>query len=163
MATNPEVLNSWKEVAEYLGRGVRTVQRWERELGLPVRRPRGKPRSAVIAFKTELDRWLRQSHAQDQQEDQQEDQQLVPAAAAPQAVPPPRNGHHKLHETTTVLISHTNQLLSRSAYLYERSKKLCEQVNRAVALTATFLGKSRRSGTSNNRVEIIRKDQALAS
>lgn len=55
---NSEVLNSWKEVAAYLGRGVRTVQRWEQELGLPVRRPRGKDRSAVIALKTDLDRWL---------------------------------------------------------------------------------------------------------
>lgn len=52
------VLNSWKEIAQYLGRGVRTVQRWEAELGLPVRRPRGKSRSAVIAVTAELDRWM---------------------------------------------------------------------------------------------------------
>lgn len=26
---NAEVLNSWKEIARYLGRGVRTVQRWD--------------------------------------------------------------------------------------------------------------------------------------
>lgn len=58
MAVNLQVLNSWKEVAIYLRRGVRTVQRWEMELGLPVRRPRGKSRSAVIAFKPELDFWL---------------------------------------------------------------------------------------------------------
>jgi DNA-binding transcriptional regulator YiaG len=52
------VLNSWKEIATYMGRGVRTVQRWERELGLPVRRPRGKSRSAVIALAADLDQWL---------------------------------------------------------------------------------------------------------
>ena len=52
------ILNSWKEIAQYLGRGVRTVQRWEAELGLPVRRPRGKRRSAVIAVAGELDRWM---------------------------------------------------------------------------------------------------------
>lgn len=51
------ILNSWKEIAGYLNRGVRTVQRWERELGLPVRRPRGKTRSAVIAIAAELDDW----------------------------------------------------------------------------------------------------------
>lgn len=51
-------LNSWKEIAQYLGRGVRTVQRWEAELGMPVRRPRGKSRSAVIAVMSELDQWL---------------------------------------------------------------------------------------------------------
>src|SRR5262245_7873648 len=53
-----EILNSWKEVAQYLGRGVRTVQRWEHDLGLPVRRPRGKARSAVIALRDDLDDWL---------------------------------------------------------------------------------------------------------
>jgi len=52
------VLNSWKEIATYLGRGVRTVQRWEAELHLPVHRPRGKTRSAVVAFRQELDDWL---------------------------------------------------------------------------------------------------------
>ena len=57
------VLNSWKEIAVYLGRGVRTVQRWEHDLGLPVRRPRGKSRSAVIAMSDELDAWLRQAPA----------------------------------------------------------------------------------------------------
>src|SRR5215471_16933290 len=59
--SNSEVLNSWKEVALYLGRGVRTVQRWEQELGLPVRRPRGRARSAVLALKPELDTWLLQT------------------------------------------------------------------------------------------------------
>lgn len=52
------VLNSWKEIASYLGRGVRTVQRWEHDLNLPVRRPRGGERSAVLAFPRELDQWL---------------------------------------------------------------------------------------------------------
>jgi hypothetical protein len=55
---NARVLNSWKEIAAHLGRGVRTVQRWEQELGLPVRRPRGKSRSAVIALAGDLDEWL---------------------------------------------------------------------------------------------------------
>lgn len=55
------VLNSWKEIATYLGRGVRTVQRYERDLGLPVRRPRGKSRSAVIAMPEDLDAWLRRA------------------------------------------------------------------------------------------------------
>jgi hypothetical protein len=37
-------LNSWKEIASYMGRGVRTVQRYERELHLPVGRIHGKAR-----------------------------------------------------------------------------------------------------------------------
>ena len=54
------IVNSWKEIAAYLGHGVRTVQRWERQ-GLPVRRPAGKMRSAVFAVSDELDHW-RQIH-----------------------------------------------------------------------------------------------------
>jgi hypothetical protein len=59
-ARTPErrILNSWKEIANYLGRGVRTVQRWEAQLGLPVHRPAGKEHSAVLAFSSELDDWL---------------------------------------------------------------------------------------------------------
>lgn len=53
-----DILNSWKEIATYLNRGVRTVQRWEMELGLPVRRPRGKRHSSVIATRSELDAWM---------------------------------------------------------------------------------------------------------
>ena len=54
-----EVLNSWKEIAVYMGRGVRTVQRYERRFGLPVRRLVGKDRGAVVAFSSDLDDWLR--------------------------------------------------------------------------------------------------------
>lgn len=57
-ASQNELLNSWKEIAAYLNRGVRTVQRWETDLGLPVRRPRGMSRSAVIAMRPDIDAWL---------------------------------------------------------------------------------------------------------
>lgn len=53
------VLSSWKEIAAYLGRSVRTVQRMEVELGLPIRRPKGHARSSVMAIPHELDEWLK--------------------------------------------------------------------------------------------------------
>lgn len=53
------ILNSWKEIAAYLNRGVRTVQRWERELNLPVHRIGKGKRSPVYANVAELDFWLR--------------------------------------------------------------------------------------------------------
>lgn len=56
---HPVVLTCWKEIACYMGKGVRTVQRWEREFGLPVRRPSGAAsKSAVMARSHELDAWL---------------------------------------------------------------------------------------------------------
>jgi hypothetical protein len=53
------VLNSWKEIAEYVGRGVRTLQRWEQFYSFPVHRPAGNHKSAVFAVPTEVDEWLR--------------------------------------------------------------------------------------------------------
>ncbi|MBV8674113.1 MAG: hypothetical protein JOZ33_11810 [Acidobacteriaceae bacterium] len=55
----PPVLTCWKDIAQYLGKGVRTVQRWEQEFGLPVRRPNGiDHKSPVAAHPTDLDAWL---------------------------------------------------------------------------------------------------------
>jgi tetratricopeptide (TPR) repeat protein len=50
-------LGSWKEIAAYLGRDVRTVQRWEQTQGLPVHRHRHSRLSTAYAFKSELDAW----------------------------------------------------------------------------------------------------------
>jgi len=52
------ILMSWKEIASYLGKGVRTVQRWEYELDLPVRRPDKSAKGVVCALSEELDCWL---------------------------------------------------------------------------------------------------------
>ena len=53
------ILSGWKEIAHYLGRGVRTVQRWE-QLGLPVRRPHSHLGSPVVVSSEEIDAWLSQ-------------------------------------------------------------------------------------------------------
>ncbi len=56
---NKEILDSWKEIAKYLGRDTRTCYRWEKELGLPVHRiDNNSPRSKVFAYKSEIDEWL---------------------------------------------------------------------------------------------------------
>jgi len=60
---NRRVLGSWKEIATYLGKGVRTVQRWENDLGMPVRRPNGAAKGVVYASPEELDRWLEKQWA----------------------------------------------------------------------------------------------------
>lgn len=51
-------LNSWKEIAAYLGRSPRTVQRWEREEGLPIHRHSHAHSHSVYAYQSDLDRWL---------------------------------------------------------------------------------------------------------
>jgi hypothetical protein len=56
--SNSQILNSWKEIAQFLGRGVRTVQRWERDLRLPVHRIGKGKRSPVYATVSELKFWM---------------------------------------------------------------------------------------------------------
>ena len=50
-------LDSWKEIAAYLKRGVRTVQRWEQTSALPVHRLDADRQGSVFAYKQELDEW----------------------------------------------------------------------------------------------------------
>jgi hypothetical protein len=60
--TDALALTSWKDIAQYMGKGVRTVQRWEQEFGLPVRRPAGiTHKSAVLAYRHDIDAWLESS------------------------------------------------------------------------------------------------------
>jgi hypothetical protein len=53
----PRRLNGWKEIAAYLDRGVRTVQRWEKDFGMPVHRLGPGKGEGVVAFAHELDAW----------------------------------------------------------------------------------------------------------
>ena len=50
-------LDSWKAIARYLGRSVRTVRRWEQQQALPVHRLMHQSKASVFAFRQELDDW----------------------------------------------------------------------------------------------------------
>jgi len=50
-------LDSWKEIAAYLGREVRTVQGWEKTERLPVHRHQHARQGSLYAFKSELNAW----------------------------------------------------------------------------------------------------------
>src|SRR5258706_10427953 len=47
-------LESWKEIASFLHRDVRTVRRWEKSEGLPVHRHLHQSKSSVYAYASEL-------------------------------------------------------------------------------------------------------------
>jgi len=57
-------LDSWKEIADHLGRDVRTAIRWEKERGMPVRRVPGQRGHGVFAVREEIDAWLRSDASQ---------------------------------------------------------------------------------------------------
>ncbi len=50
-------LDSWKAIAEFLGRSLRTVQRWHELNGLPVHHFGGS-KGSVFAYEEEIDAWL---------------------------------------------------------------------------------------------------------
>ena len=50
-------LESWKAIAAYLGREVRTVQRWEKTESLPIHRHHHAKLGSVFAFASELRQW----------------------------------------------------------------------------------------------------------
>jgi TolB-like protein/tetratricopeptide (TPR) repeat protein len=58
--TDEPRLESWGEIASYLHREIRTVQRWERYQGLPVRRLQIGKLGTVYAYRSELDKWFRE-------------------------------------------------------------------------------------------------------
>jgi predicted DNA-binding transcriptional regulator AlpA len=54
----PTVLTSWKDISQYVGKAVRTIQRWERELHFPIRRVATNGRKTpVFAIPSEIDQW----------------------------------------------------------------------------------------------------------
>lgn len=53
-----EILNSWREIASYLGVSVKTAQLFERDRGLPVHRGPGS--RATWAVQAELEAWKHQ-------------------------------------------------------------------------------------------------------
>lgn len=69
-AGNTGRLDSWKEIATYLKRDVRTVQRWEELQGLPVHRHSNRKTGSVYAFENEIDSWLKKDRARTTLRDQ---------------------------------------------------------------------------------------------
>src|SRR5260370_31617610 len=56
-------LDSWKEIAAYLRRSIRCVQRWERTEGLPVLRHQHAKGATVYAYRQEVDQWRQEGRA----------------------------------------------------------------------------------------------------
>lgn len=54
-------LDSWKEIADYVNREIKTCLRWEKEFGLPVYRiDKESSRSRVFSYRTEIDHWFKE-------------------------------------------------------------------------------------------------------
>lgn len=93
-------LEGWKEIADYLCREVRTVQRWEEAEGLPVHRHEHQKKSTVYAYPAELDVWRRNRQPKDDPQADEDSERNRKAddgsgadptpAPTPPVEPPPR-------------------------------------------------------------------------
>jgi len=118
--TDEPRLESWGEIAAYLRREIRTVQRWERYQGLPVRRLAIGKLGSVYAYRSELDKWYRERQPQPENGDKDEKgtngevaaQVAVSTEQEPEQpknetsgseVPPTRPRITRLHITITLL------------------------------------------------------------
>src|SRR5712692_8628817 len=119
--TDEPRLESWGEIAAYLRREIRTVQRWERYQGLPIRRLQIGKLGSVYAFRSELDKWFRerQPAAENGEEDAEKstngeiaaqvavstdrEEEKSNSATSGGQVPPARPRFTRLHITITLL------------------------------------------------------------
>jgi TolB-like protein/tetratricopeptide (TPR) repeat protein len=73
-------LDSWKDIANFLKRGVRTVQRWEKEEGFPVHRHRHAKLGSIYALRSEVSAW--QNGREQNSDNRKEKNDVVPEAIA---------------------------------------------------------------------------------
>jgi TolB-like protein/tetratricopeptide (TPR) repeat protein len=132
--TDEPRLESWGEIAAYLRREIRTVQRWERYQGLPIRRLQIGKLGSVYAFRSELDRWFRERQpaaetAEEEAEKSSNGKIAAPVGvssereeakssvdAAVSEVPPPRPRFTRLHITIALVILILLGVIIPSAY-----------------------------------------------
>jgi hypothetical protein len=109
-----KVLHSWKEISNYTGCGIRTVQRYEQHCGLPVRRASGNPPSAVLAFSDELDAWF----------------QSAPKRGGLDPAHPTASGRSALNvEHLKKLLENRNELRRESKLLADRLREIRKQTD----------------------------------
>src|SRR5260370_525082 len=131
-------LESWGEMAACLRSEIRTVERWEKYQGLPVRRLQIGKLGSVYAYRSELDKWYRerQPHAENGEEDAEEalngevaadvtvsaetDKQESKSEASGSELPPPRPRITRLHITITLLTLLVLAAVTPAVYLLRR-------------------------------------------
>ena len=106
-------LESWGEIAAYLRREIRTVQRWERYQGLPVRRLVIGKLGSVYAYRSELDKWYRERQPQTESSEEGPEKAANGETAAQVTVPTGPDPEEAKGETAEVEIPSTRRRITR--------------------------------------------------
>jgi TolB-like protein/tetratricopeptide (TPR) repeat protein len=102
---NEPRLESWGEIANYLRRDIRTVQRWEKEQGLPVRRLTINRQGQVYAYRSELDKWILERQPKPKIDEPKENLETWPAETLPPSFRPNKEEIYKKNGLADVLRS----------------------------------------------------------
>ena len=137
-------LDSWKEIASYVKRGVRTVQRWERDSGLPIHRLNRDKRSVVFAFRSEIDGWWSSQGAGDTEEEIP----TAPENSGSSGFLKTKPGAHRWFIASPPLLWMFALLLAAGIWLYHteiRTPRLPDSSAREVSLPANLANPNSRS------------------
>ena len=97
-------LDSWKDIAAYLKRSVSTVQRWEQEEALPVRRHQHGQLGSIYASRAELDAWWEARRPALHHHDDDEAEVAEEPAPAPSPAPAGRRRGRRLTILALVVV-----------------------------------------------------------
>src|ERR1051326_1819559 len=154
-------LDSWKEIASFLRRDVRTVQRWEKKEGLPVYRHLHDKLGSIYAYRNELTDWFnarQQSGASMGKQDG--DAQKIKLAVLPFGnLSGSQEDDYFSDGLTEEMITQITRLQApelaviarTTAEHYNASSKSLEQMKKELGVGYVLEGKVRRGG---NRVRI---------
>jgi TolB-like protein len=153
-------LDSWKEIASYLRRDVRTVQRWEKKEGLPVHRHLHDKLGSIYAYRHELTEWFttrQQSGAAAGQEGHAEKIKLaiLPfgnlSGEREDAYFSDGLTEEMITQITRLQASDLAVIARTTAEHYDSSSKSLDQMKKELGVSYVLEGKVRRGG---NRVRI---------
>lgn len=112
-----DLLDSWKEIAAYLNRDIKTVQRWEKREGMPIHRHLHERGGSVYAYRSELDAWLHSRNLSLEEEAKERRAEIPTDAEGDQRPWTPRTHHWFVVGGITVLA------LFALAYVLIRSRR----------------------------------------
>jgi len=151
MPANPEDrLDSWKEIAAFMRRDVRTVQRWEKKEGLPVYRHQHDKLGSIYAFRAELRDWF----GSRQQPTSAVGSDKIKLAVLPfQDLSDRQNDYFSegLTEEMTTQITRLQPaelavIASSTAQHYDSTRRSLEEMKRNLGVDYVLEGKVRRAG-----------------
>jgi hypothetical protein len=168
------ILTSWKDIARYTGKSVRTLQRWEQELAFPIRRPGYPERNVVIAMSGEIDAWVWsetarrnaqttnfdevQTRVAEVQKDSNELLQQVLSLPERSDDETLRKRIHSLQGVVKRLAERCNQLSESCSRLQQQSDKLTQQSR---ILRQRYAVKRQTQDSSNGNFEVKHATQDL--